>query len=476
MWLPFLTSALVGGIIGYATNWLAIRMLFRPLTVKRLGPWRLPFTPGLIPRKRAALAKSLGQTVAQHLVTVDTLSAALDTQEFAASLEGFLNTAWSNLRTNEASFGEWLEAAGLMAVTGPLPELWAAQLSGWLPSLFQTIKRESDSAGPSMMDSNHTLKYLGSIWQTVLNNVDFRNNLKARWRNTLQQEGERPLTLSELLPEDLEGTLYQLLLNESPHWLDLLQDKMNSESGRILISNLIEQFLAGNSLFRLLATFTDSKKLAINLIQQLEKDEVRISLTMALLKGYQRLMSTPVTTLLDDAILKPVLDGLRPLLDQVSEPGTLGLLWQQISSALTETPELTQELTEQSAEALEAVLTGPTGQAFLSKLLRAILEDILKFTPASLLKGTAASFPKHLVAKFHRLLLEATATHGIRILEALRLETVVEDQVNALDIAEVEEILLVVMREQLTAITNLGFLLGALIGSLLPFINSLWTH
>ena len=43
---------IVGSVIGYATNWLAIKMLFRPLREKRLLGVRLPFTPGLIPKEK----------------------------------------------------------------------------------------------------------------------------------------------------------------------------------------------------------------------------------------------------------------------------------------------------------------------------------------------------------------------------------------------------------------------------------------
>ena len=35
--------------IGYFTNYIAIKMLFRPRKELRIGSWRVPFTPGVIP-------------------------------------------------------------------------------------------------------------------------------------------------------------------------------------------------------------------------------------------------------------------------------------------------------------------------------------------------------------------------------------------------------------------------------------------
>ena len=63
--------AVVGAAIGAVTNHLAIKMLFRPHEAKYIGSWRIPFTPGLIPKRRDELAKQLGNTVINHLLTPD---------------------------------------------------------------------------------------------------------------------------------------------------------------------------------------------------------------------------------------------------------------------------------------------------------------------------------------------------------------------------------------------------------------------
>ena len=59
----------IGALIGAVTNHLAIRMLFRPLEPKYIGKFRVPFTPGLIPKRRDELAANLGRTVVKHLLT-----------------------------------------------------------------------------------------------------------------------------------------------------------------------------------------------------------------------------------------------------------------------------------------------------------------------------------------------------------------------------------------------------------------------
>ncbi|NEO86486.1 MAG: DUF445 domain-containing protein [Spirulina sp. SIO3F2] len=64
-----LIPPLAGGIIGYFTNDLAIRMLFRPYKARYLGKTRLPFTPGLIPRNQERLAQRVADTIMESLLT-----------------------------------------------------------------------------------------------------------------------------------------------------------------------------------------------------------------------------------------------------------------------------------------------------------------------------------------------------------------------------------------------------------------------
>ena len=76
-----------GGTIGYLTNALAIRMLFRPLSRKYLFGIPVPLTPGIIPRRRAELARSIGRMVSRELLSAETLRERLESEAFGRTLE-----------------------------------------------------------------------------------------------------------------------------------------------------------------------------------------------------------------------------------------------------------------------------------------------------------------------------------------------------------------------------------------------------
>jgi len=84
--LPYVLPPLLGAIIGYVTNALAIRMLFRPLTEKRVLGIRVPLTPGIIPKRRHQLAESIAQMVSQKLLTEEVVVEKVRDSEFRLSL------------------------------------------------------------------------------------------------------------------------------------------------------------------------------------------------------------------------------------------------------------------------------------------------------------------------------------------------------------------------------------------------------
>ncbi len=62
----FIAAPISGAVIGYFTNWLAIKMLFLPYKEKYLFGIKIPFTPGIIPKERKKLATGIGGAAGEH--------------------------------------------------------------------------------------------------------------------------------------------------------------------------------------------------------------------------------------------------------------------------------------------------------------------------------------------------------------------------------------------------------------------------
>lgn len=79
--VTIVSGPLIGSLIGYVTNYIAVKMLFRPLNPIKIGSWTLPFTPGILPRRKEQLAKALGIAVGHNLLTGDDLEEMIFTPD-----------------------------------------------------------------------------------------------------------------------------------------------------------------------------------------------------------------------------------------------------------------------------------------------------------------------------------------------------------------------------------------------------------
>ncbi|GKV66995.1 MULTISPECIES: DUF445 domain-containing protein [unclassified Sporosarcina] len=111
--LTILFMAFIGALIGGVTNHLAIKMLFRPHEPKFIGKTRLPFTPGLIPKRRSELAVQLGKTVTNYLLTPDLFRRKLMTPVMEERVEKFVQDKMNKyILQSDKTLNDWLEITG----------------------------------------------------------------------------------------------------------------------------------------------------------------------------------------------------------------------------------------------------------------------------------------------------------------------------------------------------------------------------
>ena len=85
-YLKYIMPPLIGAIIGYVTNWIAVKMMFRPLKEIRIGKFKLPFTPGIIPKNRKRIAKSIAIAINDNLLTNSDLTDKLMSNDIQDSI------------------------------------------------------------------------------------------------------------------------------------------------------------------------------------------------------------------------------------------------------------------------------------------------------------------------------------------------------------------------------------------------------
>ena len=87
---------LIGAGIGYVTNWIAVKMMFRPLNTWYIGKLKIPFTPGIIPKNKERIAESIGNTISESLLTEETLRLSLLSDDVKLKIKNNLITFFNN--------------------------------------------------------------------------------------------------------------------------------------------------------------------------------------------------------------------------------------------------------------------------------------------------------------------------------------------------------------------------------------------
>ncbi len=132
-----MSPPVLGGIIGYFTNDIAIKMLFRPYRAIYIAGRRVPFTPGLIPRNQERLALNISKTIMGSLLTPQELQnlarRLLQTERVQGAILWLLRLAIEQVKTDK-------NQKSAKIVAGILRDL----LGESLPRLLKVLSRRED--------------------------------------------------------------------------------------------------------------------------------------------------------------------------------------------------------------------------------------------------------------------------------------------------------------------------------------------
>lgn len=117
----YIIAPLLGGVIGYITNDIAIRMLFRPHKAKYIMGVHVPFTPGIIPKEKGRIADAIGGVISENLMNKDVLERYLLSDDMVSkvrlSVEEFIETQKHNQETVKEFLGHYLSDDEIAAIS-----------------------------------------------------------------------------------------------------------------------------------------------------------------------------------------------------------------------------------------------------------------------------------------------------------------------------------------------------------------------
>lgn len=139
MWIKIAIIPLIGALIGWVTNVLAIKLIFRPYR-----PLKLPLVPwsiqGLIPKRQDEIAANIGRVVETELVSLEEIIGQINNDQRREQVVQWVSTA-VKCRVNDRLPGI-LPLSVRDLVTGLLDDVVKREVAQMLDNLTDSISAE----------------------------------------------------------------------------------------------------------------------------------------------------------------------------------------------------------------------------------------------------------------------------------------------------------------------------------------------
>lgn len=213
--LSYIVAPLLGGIIGYITNDIAIRMLFRPHKAKYLLGIKIPFTPGIIPKEKGRIASAIGGAISENLMSKEVLEKNLLSDEMITkirlSMDSFFETQKNNQETVREFLAHYMTANDIDSLIRGLKE--------------GLIEQVSTKLGESNLGEQ--------ISEVVMEHVSSKLRIDGL-------DLDIPQMLKSLIGSSVWGQVANLIEKPAKHYLAKNINQMLSANGPEIVGKLVD--------------------------------------------------------------------------------------------------------------------------------------------------------------------------------------------------------------------------------------------
>ncbi len=510
----------LGAFIGYLTNKVAIRMLFRPL-----NPWyffgaRIPMTPGVIPSKRHKLAENIGEMVGEHLLTSKDIAAALSEKRFQDHLHLLVDNRVDDVLSRDlgpvftlvptrfqAYFKIAIRTLKYRLQRGVVSYIssddFNQMLTGVLDEHLESFGEKELNELVSSGDRQKLYNVIDSILTGLLQGKQLEDWLGRYLFNSLDKSAEDGKCIADHLPSTLLELLHASIRERTPSILQSLAGMLSEPEIRerliLTLRNGIESFVASlGPLAAMASSFMDmsviEEKIREYLTEKegdiaswLQNPEVQGKMSEVLAEQVDRYLNTPILELLE----KTDKDKTQAICNETATQIIGALRSQGVSKALSDMLRQNLEfmvddgrksisdvatlflpagtgviLREKIQDEVISVMRSGAAKKIVGRVLNYMIDGLQKFPlgvlddviPAGVRKGIT----EYIVTTANNMLLDEVPG----IIESLNIRQTVSDKVDSLDLMRLERLLLSIMEEQFKYINLFGALLGFVIGML----------
>jgi uncharacterized membrane protein YheB (UPF0754 family) len=505
--MKFLIGSLVGAVIGYITNWLAIKMLFKPHKEIRIGKFKVPFTPGLIPKEKSRIAKSVGESIGQNLLTKETIIQSLCSDNMNEQLDSWVKTKIGAIENSETTVEN--EIKGLL---GDEYSNFVQNTNNNLSKIFIEYINEEDvkqaiakyasaqivlelSASPQAICKS---QLYNSIKNKMLNAaIEYKDteNFYGEIQNILEEKVNDLKGLDknfeEVIPSGITDNVKVYVYGKRYDIAMAIKKIMKEEKNRKKLRQIVGETIT-TKLNPMIAMFVNAdstyEKVVTGINEFLDEDENHNDIALIINDIIDKFLKSSISSVFSEFSKEGINDGLKPLVDlfttKIVDEKLIRNIFNKLEDkvnnyisigAMLETSgiDYKNEIEKIIKGRIEAMAESDFVKIKITEIITVLIDRLLNIEIKSIFVGEGDKVSKSISKVVKELYNKFIENKAADVIEVLDVAKIAEDKINEFDVAFTEKIILDIASKELSAITWLGALLGAIMGLLSPILGSL---
>ena len=495
----YIIGALIGAVIGYITNWLAIKMLFRPREAKYIFGMKLPFTPGLIPKEKSRIANKVGETVGTHLLNSDSLSKALKDDKIKAKFNEVakekINQIINSNSTLENSLKNTL-GENYYALKGNMIDNIAKTILESIQEeefknkvkfyIVDSIKERLNKEPEKIIDFIKSNKFREVIINT-LGEEKTRDIIGKALLKEVKTLGKEDLTIEEVIPENIKPYIEEYVKSQKDTLVDIIKNLLRDDevSHKIKsaindnIPSIVSMFLSGDVIYGKLVSLVDKS------LSEEENKEYICDAALAFVHESMKKKVSDVINTVGEEKLEVISDALGDKISKkINTEENIDSIIRKLNckiSSFNSYEEIIKVLFNDYENILidniDSMISQIVNNNQLSGEISKMIEKVFdKFLQNSLndICYNKQNLENSIMSILDNLYNDFVENKSAKVLEIVDISSIVEEQINAFEVDYAEEIIIGIANKELKAITWLGALLGGILGILSPLLSTIY--
>lgn len=459
----FIATPLIAGVVGYVTNKLAIKMLFRPYKAK----WYTLGWQGIVPKTRPYLAQKISEIVGQKLLAHDDFLYAIESSDVKESLSNIIASKLVTIKERDIhavlrlgrfedkiiSNKDYINSTINSAVIYFIDKLLDKKLD------FTTL----ENSLISIIEKNNYSAVKNIIYDNILSFIEEDKKISQILPAKILENKQK---IVDLITDSVTAYISSagndngIKIAVAEKIIQFKQNFINKENNSFgfIKSGLMDMFLSDEKIIK--SVFFEMPAI----MNDLSKNEkIRNSIRAHIEKEIDKILESTVKDI-DYKFNLDIKNSIRSYIDDLFADSTV--INKKINSLLEELTskynnlsikEIVKELNIDISNMIKIDVQEIINSDDYKNIKRKVIKKIINYIHTNY---------TNLSQIFSDILLKVIKSNLKYALNAINIEKIVKDKINALPLKDVEDILFSFMKTHFKWINILGFVLGFLIGLL----------